>query len=261
LPVQAQATPAAAIAPVTHGTVRLQGADIYYEVHGAGEPVVLVHGALSSGLAFVNQIPALVEAGYQVIVIDNRGHGHSSHGPEPLSFELMASDVIGVMNHLGIDKADVLGWSWGGVIALQLAITYPERLHKVVSYGGQFRPGLAEGTPTPETMVFLESLFASLQADYQRLSPDPEGFDALLAEVDALDSVAPNFSGEQLQSISVPVLILDGAEEEAVPHQQPGQMAELIPGAELVIMPGVGHFAPIQQPEEFNRIVLEFLGS
>src|SRR5918998_1799564 len=102
-----EATPA--LTPNAPGeTVSLQGADIYYEVHGVGEPVVLLHGAVQSGLAFVNQIPALVDAGYQVIVIDLRGHGRSAHGPEPLSYELMASDVLGVMDHLGIEKADVV---------------------------------------------------------------------------------------------------------------------------------------------------------
>lgn len=114
-------------------------------------------------------------------------------------------------------------------------------------------------TPDPEFDAFIGRFFEGLIANYQRLSPNPEGFDALLEEVGAFDEVAPNFSAEQLKSISVPVLILDGAEEETVPHDQPSRMAALIPGVKLVIMPGVGHFAPIQQPAKFNRIVLDFV--
>jgi pimeloyl-ACP methyl ester carboxylesterase len=256
-----EATPA--LTPNAPGeTVSLRGADIYYEIYGAGDPVILVHGAIQSGLAFVNQISALVDAGYQVIVIDGRGHGRSTHGPEPLSYDLMASDVLGVMDHLGIDKAAVVGWSMGATISLDLAIHHPERLTKVVSYGGQFTPGyFDEGTPTPEFDAFLAAFFEQVAADYQQLSPEPEHWDALLKELGALDQVAPNFSEAQLQSISVPVLILDGAEEEVVPHDQPIRLAELIRTATLVLMPDVGHFAPIQQPEEFNRIVLEFLAS
>jgi pimeloyl-ACP methyl ester carboxylesterase len=98
-------------------------------------------------------------------------------------------------------------------------------------------------------------------ADYEQTSPTPGGFDALVAEVNALSQVAPNFSEDQLRSIMVPFLILDGAEEEAIKPEHTRRLAELIPGAELILMPGTGHFAPIQQPEEFNRIVLDYLAS
>ncbi len=260
-----EATPAAT--PGASGeTVSLNGADIYYEVLGTGDPVVLVHGGGGSGRSFVNQIPALVAAGYQLIVIDSRGHGHSSHGPDPLSYELMASDVLGVMDHLGIEKADLVGWSDGGIIGLELAINHPERLNKVVAYGANYNPegiseGLSEATPTPEFEAFIGPFFAQMVADYEQTSPTPGGFEDLFAEVGALSQVAPNFSEDQLRSITVPFLILDGAEEEAIKPEHTRRLAELIPGAELILMPGVGHFAPVQQPEEFNRIVLEFLAS
>jgi pimeloyl-ACP methyl ester carboxylesterase len=253
------ATPAAT--PAAPGeTVALNGADIYYEVHGAGDPVLLLHHGFGHGGVFVNQIPALTAAGYQAIVIDNRGHRRSSHGPEPLSYELMAADVLGVMDHLGLDKADLVGWSDGAIIGLELAIHHPERLNKVVAYGANFTPeGFHDATPSPEIDAFAGPYFEQLFADHQRLSPEPERVEALGEELGALYKVAPNFSEDQLRSITVPVLILDGAEEEHISPDQPRRMAELIPGATLVIMPDVGHFAQVQQPEEFNRIVLEFL--
>jgi pimeloyl-ACP methyl ester carboxylesterase len=112
----------------------------------------------------------------------------------------------------------------------------------------------------PQSNVYRH-LEAKLAADYQRLSPAPERFEEMLAALTALFAVAPDYSEEQLRGIPVPVLILDGAEEEMVAPDQPLRMAELIPGAELVIMPGTGHFAPYEQPAEFNRIVLEYLAS
>ena len=227
----------------------------YYELHGAGEPVVLLHGGLGSGLEFVNQIPALATR-YQVIVIDSRGHGRSFHGPQPLSYELMATDVLAVLDQLGIDRANVVGASDGAIVGLQLAITHPERLRRVIAYGANVTPdGVHDPAPDPE----LDALFAQFAADYRRLSPEPERFAELEDELAALYRVAPNFTPEQLRSIPVPVLILHGERDEFVAPDQPRQLASLIPGASFVILPDAGHFAHLHQPEEFNRVVLAFL--
>jgi pimeloyl-ACP methyl ester carboxylesterase len=227
----------------------------YYEVHGAGGPVVLLHGGLGNGLEYMHQIPVLA-ARYRVIVVDSRGHGRTPHGPQPLSYELFAADVLSVLDHLAIDQASVVGASDGAITGLQLAITHPERLRKVVAFGANVTPdGVLDAAPTPA----LEPLFARFAADYRRLSPEPDDFAALAVELDALYRVAPNFTAEELRSITVPVLILHGEHDEFIAADQPRQMAALIPGATLVIMPGAGHYAHLQQPAEFNRIVLEYL--
>lgn len=261
-PVAAQnATPAAT--PTAPGqTVHLNGADIYYVVYGSGAPVVLVHGGFAHGGVFDRQVPPLVAAGYEVVVIDSRGHGHSSHGPQPLSYDLMASDVLGVMDHLGITRADLVGWSDGAIIGLDLAIHHPERLNKVIAYGANYNPeGFHDATPTPELDAFFNQFFGQMGADYQQFAPDPNEMDVLDSELGALYKKAPNFSDAELESIPVPVLILDGKQEEFIPADQPQHMAALIPNATLLIMPDVGHFAPVQQPEEFTRIVLDYLAS
>lgn len=243
-------------------TVSLNGADIYFVVYGSGDPVVLVHGGFAHGGVFSHQIPALVDAGYQAIVIDSRGHGHSSHGPEPLSYELMASDVLGVMDHLGIEKADLVGWSDGAIIGLELGIHEPERLKKVVAYGANFIPeGFHDATPTPELDAFFASFFGQMAADYAQFAPDPNEMDILGDEMSTLYTMAPNFTEDQIRSISTPFLILDGADEEFISPDQPERLAEWMPNATLILMPDVGHFAPVQQPEEFTRIVLEYLES
>jgi len=169
----------------------------------------------------------------------------------------MASDVLGVMDHLGIDQAALVGWSDGAIIGLELGIHHPERLTKVVAYGANYIP---EGISFP----WDESDSATPGAEATpstEATPDAEAVDPVWEELLALYKVAPNFTEDQLKSISVPFLILDGEEEEFIRPDQPVRLAELIPGATLVLMPGVGHFAMFDKSEEFNRIVLEFLAS
>jgi len=219
---------------------------------------LLLHGGIGSGEDWAKQVPALLDAGYRVILMDSRSHGRSPWSGEPITYELMASDVVGLLDHLGIEQTNLVGASDGAIIGLYLAIHNPERLTKLVAYGANFNPeGAIDPTPSPE----LDAIFSYLIENYQRLSPTPEHFDDLLGELLALYEVAPNFSEDELKSITVPVLIPDGAEEEFVAHDQPIRMAELIPGSELVIMPGTGHLAPFEQPDEFTRIMLEFLAS
>ena len=105
----------------------------------------------------------------------------------------------------------------------------------------------------------LESLVAQMASDYQRLSPQPERFEELFAQLGALYAIAPSFAEDDLSEITTPFLILDGANEEFVKPDQPVRLATLIPDAQLVIMPGTGHFAPLEKPEEFARLVLAFL--
>ena len=237
-------------------TATINGAELYYEVHGDpdGQPVLLLHGGLGNAEWWVNLAPVLVAAGYRVVAMDSRGHGRSAWGDLPITYEQMAADALGLLDHLGIAKTDVVGWSDGAIIALDLAIHHPERLDRVVAYGANFTPEGVQFVPSDQIPPFER-----LIADYQRLSPEPERFEELVGVLDALYKVAPNYSEAELGSITVPVLILDGAEEEFIKPEQPVRMAELIPGAELVIMPGTGHFAPFAKPGAFNQIVLDYL--
>jgi pimeloyl-ACP methyl ester carboxylesterase len=148
----------------------------------------------------------------------------------------------------------VVGSSDGAIIALDLATHHPERLNRVVAYAAILTP---EGTQFVESDQMLP--FESFIATYRRLSPEPERFEELLGLLDELTRVGPNYSEAELQSIAVPVLILDGAEDEFIKPDQPVRMAELIPGATLVIMPGTGHFAVNARPGLVNQIVLEYL--
>jgi pimeloyl-ACP methyl ester carboxylesterase len=237
-------------------TATINGAALYYEVHGDpnGQPVLLLHGGLSNTEDFVNLAPVLVGAGYRVVAMDCRGHGRSAWGDLPITYEQMAADTLGLLDELGIQKTDVVGWSDGAIIALDLAIHHPERLDRVVAYAANFTPEGVQFVPSDQIPPFERVI-----ADYRRLAPEPERFEELTEVLDALYKVAPNYSEAELGSITVPVLILDGENDEFVKADQPQRMAALIPGAGLVIIPRTGHFAMFAKPATFNQIVLEYL--
>lgn len=261
-PAAAVAAPQALLPPVAENpdgqTASINGADIYYEVYGEGDPLILIHGGLGNGDYWVNQIPVFAEH-YQVIVMDSRGHGRSTFDEQPISYQLMASDVLGLMDHLGIDKASIVGWSDGGIIGLELALTHPERLNKVVAYGANYDPtGVRLDIGNN---AYFNAYIEQAAADYQKISPDPARWDEFLNNIANMWATQPNYTDDQLTTITTPFLILDGANEEAIDLNQTKLMALLIPNAELMLMPGAGHFAMMEQPQEFNQIVLDYLAS
>lgn len=256
------APPQALLPPQPEGqqgqTAAINGIDIYYEVYGEGKPVLLLHGGLGNGDHWVNQIQPLVDAGYQPIVMDSRGHGRSSFDEQQITYALMASDVVGLLDHLGVEKADLVGWSDGGIIGIELAIARPERMNRIVAYGANVDPtGVRLDVGTN---AYFNAYIEANAADYPNLSPAPERWDEFLANISTMWATEPNYTDAQLETITTPILILDGANEEAIDLNQTKWMALVIPSAELLIMPDTGHFAMMEQPEEFNRIVLEFLG-
>jgi pimeloyl-ACP methyl ester carboxylesterase len=215
-----------------------------------------LHGGLANGTYWRNQIPVFART-YQVIVMDSRGHGRSSFDDRPISYELMASDVLGLMDHLGIQRVAIVGWSDGGIIGLDLAIHHPDRLTKVVAYGANFDPSGVRLDIGQN--AYFNSYIAQAEKDYQTLSPHPERWAEFLANIENMWATEPNYTEEQLKAITTPFLILDGAKEEAIDLNQTKLMGLLIPGAKLILMPDTGHFAMFEQPDEFNRIVLDFL--
>lgn len=239
-------------------TATINGVALYYEIYGQGDPVFLLHGGLGYGDYWVNQVPVLA-AKYQVIVMDSRGHGRSSFDQQPISYALMASDVLGLMDHLQIEKADIVGWSDGGIIGLEIAITHPDRLNKVVAYGANFDPsGVRLDIGTNDLFnAYIER--ASL--DYQKVSPAPERWEEFLSNISNMWATQPNYTEDQLKAITTPFLILDGQKEEAIDLNQTKLMALLIPGAELNLMPDTGHFAMFEQPDEFIGIVEAYLAA
>lgn len=245
LPAQAQ------IGRVTH-----DGAEIWFASIGEGQPVILLHGGLGHSGNWAHQVPAMVAAGYRAIVIDSRGHGRSTRDARPYSYERMGQDVLAVMDALSIRRAGFVGWSDGACIALILGATHPARVAGVLYFACNMdASGALPFTPTP----VIDRCFSRHKQDYAALSATPEDFDAFVEAVGLMQRTQPNYTAEQLAAITVPVTVLHSDGDEFIRIEHARYLAETIPGAELEIMTGVTHFAPIQRPALFNAVMLEAL--
>lgn len=241
---------------IAPGYIDHNGARIWYATYGEGPPVILLHGGLGHSGNWGYQVPALVKAGYRVVLIDSRGHGRSTRDSRPYSYELMASDVLAVMDVLRLEKAAFIGWSDGACIALIVGMQAPERVSGVFFFGCNMDPsGTKEFVSTP----LIESCFRRHTKDYAQISSTPHDFDAFVAAISEMMRTQPNYGAEQLATIRVPVTVVQSEHDEFIKPEYAEYLARNIPGAELTILWGVSHFAPLQRPNEFNRVVLAFL--
>ena len=240
------------------GRVSNDGAEIWYASYGAGPAVILLHGGLGNAGNWGYQVPALVDAGYRVIVIDSRGHGRSTRDDRPFSYVLMSDDVLAVMDRLEIGKASIIGWSDGACTALILADRHPERVSGVFFFACNMdATGTLEFRPTP----VIDRCFSRHRKDYQALSTTPEDFEAFVADVGKMMQSEPNYTAAELAAIKVPVTVAIGESDEFIRREHMDYLAKTIPDAAFVLISGVSHFAPLQRPALFNREVLAFLGS
>ncbi len=241
----------------SQGWVENAGARIWYSNYGAGTPVILLHGGMGNSGNWGYQVPALREAGYQVTLIDSRGHGRSTRDAQPYSYDLMATDVLAVMDRLEIARAALIGWSDGACTALLLASQAPLRAAGVFFFACNMDPsGVKEFVFTPT----IGRCLTRHKLDYAQLSATPEGFDAFSDALIAMQSSQPNYSGQDLSAIRVPVTVAQSEHDEFIRREHAEYLARSIPGASYVFLPGVSHFAPLQRPALFNAALLDFLG-
>ncbi|MBI2717461.1 MAG: alpha/beta hydrolase [Rhizobiales bacterium] len=240
------------------GLAAVNGIKIYYEVYNksGGDPVLLLHGGLGSTLNWGNQVPELMKS-HEVIAIDSRGHGRSTRSDAPYSYELMASDTLGLLDALKVDKVSLVGWSDGGIIGLVIAMQHPERLNRLFTYGANYNLSGVKETVMNDP-VFSQAIGMQM-TNYQKLSPTPKDFDNFMQAISGMWFSQPDFKPEQLAKIKIPVTIADGQYDEAIKPEHTAELAEFIPGARLVIIPNVSHMGMWQNPAAFNRAVAEFL--
>jgi pimeloyl-ACP methyl ester carboxylesterase len=244
-------------APGHQGYLECSGARIWFASYGSGPPVVLLHGGLGHSGNWGYQVPALVESGYCAVLVDSRGHGRSTRDARPFTYELMASDVLAVMDALRLEKVGLVGWSDGAVIALILAMQAPKRVMAVFFFGCNMDPsGVKQIT---ESMPILDRCFGRHAKDYARLSATRDQFDAFAEAVTLMMKTQPDYSAHDLAKINVPVVIVQSETDEFIKREHAEYLARSIPNSEFVELPGVSHFAPLQRPEQFNTAVLEFL--
>lgn len=241
------------------GYVEHDGARIWYATFGNGSPVVLLHGGLGHSGNWGYQVPALVAAGHRAILIDSRGHGRSTRDQRPYSYELMGTDLLAVLDTLGVERAALVGWSDGACTALVLARRAPERVAGVFFFACNVDPS---GTKElDESNPLLGRCFGRHAQDYAQLSATPDNFREFVDAVSLMQGTQPNYTAQDLAEVRVPVAIVQGEHDEFITREHAEYLARSIPGASLTILPEVTHFAPLQRPEVFNAAIVAFLQS
>ena len=230
---------------------------IWYAEFGKGAPVILLHGGLGNSNYWGLQVRAL-SGRYRVIVMDSRGHGRSTRDAQPYGYDLMASDVLALMDYLKIPKAAIVGWSDGAILGLDIAINHPERLTKLFAFAANSDPsGVADVGQSPVFNAYIDRA----AKEYEKLSATPTEYTSFLDQISKMWETQPNFTKEQLSSIKVPTWIVDADRDEAIKRENTEFMAAQIPGAGLLLQPRVSHFSFVQDPQQFNDDVLHFLSS
>jgi len=238
------------------GIAPIDGIKLFYATIGQGPPVVLLHGGLANSDYWGNQVPALA-AHHQVILVDSRGHGRSSRNAAPFGYDLMADDVVGLLDHLQLKRADIVGWSDGAIIGIDLALRHRERIGRVFAFAANTNLGglKADVEKNPNFAAFIRRA----GDEYRCLSPTPREYDAFQAQISHMWESQPSWTDAQLRGIATPVLIADGDHDEAIKLDHDIYMYRHIPGSNLVILPNTSHFAFLQNPALFNAILLHFL--
>lgn len=258
-------------APET-GYAPVNGLQMYYELHGrGGVPLLLLHGSYYSIGLWGAMLPALAES-RRVIAPEQQAHGHTADIDRPLTFEQMADDTAALLDHLAVDQADLLGYSLGGQIALQLAIRHPARVRKLVVAAAPYRH---DGW-FPEVVAISSSitpeLFAGspVETEYQRVAPDPAGFPELVAKLNRLHAEPYAWPDDAIRAIPAPTLILLGDADGVRPEHAvdlfrlrgggiPGDLGGL-PSARLAVLPGTTHVGLIGERSAWLvPMVAEFL--
>ena len=238
----------------------VNGINLYYETHGQGRPLVLLHGGLGSGEMFGPVLSTLAEH-QQVITPDLQGHGRTADIDRPIDTRLMAGDIAALIDHLHLDKPDVVGYSLGGGVALQLAFQHPEKIRKLVAVSANIRRDAIpaemlaqQGQVSAGAMEFMKS--TPMYQDYVKVAPRPEDFPRLLDKMGQSMANDYDFS-EEVRNLKVPTLIVAADADMAPPShyvetfklldgglRDGGWMGEGRPkgGHALAILPGLTHY-------------------
>jgi pimeloyl-ACP methyl ester carboxylesterase len=258
--------------------VPVNGVDLYVERHGSGRPLILLHGGLMTGEMFATSLPELAEH-HEVILVDLQGHGRTADVDRPLDVALMADDIAALIDHLGLDQPDVVGFSLGGGVAWHVGFKYPEKIRKLVTASANIK----RSAIYPEMLAQQEQVGAAaaefmketpMYQLYQQVAPDPGNFPQLLDKAGA--AMRPDFDfTDQVAGIRVPTLVMCADADMAPPshyvevfglldggQRDGGWMNEGRPkgGHALAILPGRTHYNITDSPL-FAPTVLDFLDS
>lgn len=238
------------------GYVMHDGAKIHYTSYGRGDALLFLHGGLAFSDYWANQVKPFAK-NYRVILIDSRGHGRSTSDDKQITYERMEKDIIAVLDQLGIQKASVVGWSDGGIIALVMGINHPERISGIFALAANMNPTGIK--PDDAAHPRFEAYAKRSALEYTQVSPTPTKYSQFAAAVGRMWDNEPDYTASQLSSIYAPTVIAVGANDEAIEPEHSAYLARTIPNAHLVIFPNLGHFSFLQKPELVNSAIADFL--
>jgi pimeloyl-ACP methyl ester carboxylesterase len=243
--------------PRRAGHMAVNGIRLWRAEYGEGAVLILLHGGLANSDYWGAEVPVLSRS-HRVITVDSRGHGRSTRNEQPFGYDLMAADVVALMDRLDIAEAGLVGWSDGAIIGLDLAMHHPDRISAVFSFAANADPsGVREDLGQNAT---FNRFIARAGEEYRRFSPTPGDYDAFVAAITKMWATQPNWTASDLRSIRVRTVIADGDHDEAIKLPHTEMLAREIPGASLLIVPDASHFAMLQAPALFNAAVLDCFG-
>jgi len=253
------------------GYASVNGLKMYYEIHGKGRPLVLLHGSfMTIELNFGKIIPVLARD-RQVIAVEQQGHGHTADIDRPADFEQMADDTAELLRQLEIEKVDILGYSMGGTTAVELAIRHPDLVRKLVVISAPYK---RDGW-YPEVYSAIEDLTPEMLAGsglpeaYTKVAPNPEGWTKLVEKFKKLDLEYIGRKSEEFQSIKSPTFIIIG-DSDGVPPEKAVEMFKLLgggvfgdiaglPSSQLAVLPGTTHVGIMERTDWWIPMLKEFL--
>jgi pimeloyl-ACP methyl ester carboxylesterase len=250
--------------------INVNGMQMYYEVSGAGEPLVVLHGAYMNIPSMGAIIPKLAQT-HRVYAVELQGHGRTTDIDRPITYQHLADDVSAFMNAVGLQKADVFGYSMGAIAGLQLAIRHPAKVNKLVFASGGYdlegwQPVFTAFIPQMTVEMIVNMPFA---AEYRKLAANPNGFPELARKLIALEK-EPMAWAEDVKKLKTPVLIIAGdADVATLEHSVAmfrllgggvmGDMGQPLPASRLAVLPATSHTAVITQTDLLHAFIEPFL--
>jgi pimeloyl-ACP methyl ester carboxylesterase len=250
--------------------INVNGMQMYYEVSGRGDPLIVLHGAYMNIPSMGAIIPRLAKT-HRVYALELQGHGRTTDIDRPITYPNLADDVAAFMDAVGLQKADVFGYSMGAAVGLQLAIRHPAKVNKLVAASVSYdvegwQPEFKAFIPQMKVEMFLDMPFAK---DYRKLAPNPEGFPELVRKLIALEK-EPMAWAADVRALKTPVLIITGdADVATLEHSVAmfrllggggmGDMGKPLPASRLAVMPATSHTAVITQPDLLHAFIEPFL--
>jgi pimeloyl-ACP methyl ester carboxylesterase len=252
--------------PNSSARTKVNGQEMYYEIHGVAHegrrPLVLLHGGVQTvGLTFGTVLPALSAERY-VIAPELQGHGHTADTDRPMTVPDLASDVVALLDELGVEQADFFGFSLGGLVALEVAVRHPERVGRLVLASSPYaQSGVRDEIRSPDEdspLLPSQADFQEMAEAYAAVAPHPEHFQAFLAKTSAAANAPLPWTADDLRALTASTLLVIG-DTDFMRVEHAAEMQQLIPDARLAVLPGTTHMALMRRTSLLLPLLDEFL--